>query len=232
MPNLKELSTHAQASPIAFVLMWIAAVLSACSGRPVAGRGATSGTGGPTSTGSGGSSPESSASATGSVNGMQLLTVTITGQGDVSDSPGGFSCGSGTCTSLLRTGTAVALRAVPASGQSFTGWGGACAGTGSCAITVDGNTLVTAAFSGAAGQDTLTVTVGGDGSGSVTSSPAGIHCTSGSTAGCSHSFGPNVGSVTLTATPSATSSFAGWSNGTCDNGGNYSTTCPIDVQQY
>ena len=56
---------------------------------------------------------------------------------------------------------------------------------------------------------TLSVTKSGSGSGSV-SSPVGIAC--GST--CSASIAPDT-SVTLTATPSTGSTFAGWSGGVC-----------------
>jgi hypothetical protein len=60
----------------------------------------------------------------------------------------------------------------------------------------------------------LTVTLSGSGSGSVTSSPAGIDC--GST--CAASF-PLGSQVTLTAVPAAGSSFAGWSGGGCSGTG-------------
>jgi PKD repeat protein len=65
----------------------------------------------------------------------------------------------------------------------------------------------------------LTVSKGGPGSGTVTSSPAGISC--GST--CSTSFFTGTG-VTLTAAPVANSSFAGWSGGGCSGTGNCSVT--------
>ena len=54
---------------------------------------------------------------------------------------------------------------------------------------------------------TLSVTKTGSGSGTVTSSPAGINCGG----DCSHSYNEGT-SVTLTATPAAGSSFAGWSD--------------------
>ena len=60
----------------------------------------------------------------------------------------------------------------------------------------------------------LTVTKAGDGSGSVTSTPAGIDC--GTT--CSKSF-PISSSVTLVAEPEEGSMFAGWS-GACSGTGN------------
>jgi len=64
----------------------------------------------------------------------------------------------------------------------------------------------------------LTVTKAGTGSGTVTSSPAGINC--GAT--CSASYA-NGTAVTLTATPAAGSAFAGWS-GSCTGTGTCSVT--------
>ena len=64
----------------------------------------------------------------------------------------------------------------------------------------------------------LTVTKSGTGSGTVTSSPAGINC--GAT--CSASYA-NGTAVTLTATPAAGSTFAGWS-GSCTGTGTCSVT--------
>jgi hypothetical protein len=66
---------------------------------------------------------------------------------------------------------------------------------------------------GSRGTQTLSVTKGGAGSGTVTSSPAGINC--GST--CSFAFASGT-AVTLTASPAAGSSFAGWS-GACSGTG-------------
>ena len=55
----------------------------------------------------------------------------------------------------------------------------------------------------------LTVNKAGNGSGTVTSNPAGIDCGN----GCSAAFAPNT-VITLTATPTAGSLFSGWS-GAC-----------------
>lgn len=57
----------------------------------------------------------------------------------------------------------------------------------------------------------LTVTFGGTGTGTVTSVPTGINCTS----TCSLAFATAT-TVTLTATPNGTSTFGGWTPGTCD----------------
>jgi len=66
----------------------------------------------------------------------------------------------------------------------------------------------------------LTVTLSGDASGTVTSSPAGINCGN----DCSESYASGTG-VTLTAAPAQGASFAGWS-GAC-TGSN--TTCTLTI---
>jgi subtilisin family serine protease len=71
-------------------------------------------------------------------------------------------------------------------------------------------------------NDTLTVGKSGTGSGSVTSSPAGINC--GAT--CSHAFADGT-PVTLTATPATGSSFAGWSGGGCSG----TSTCVVTLNE-
>ena len=63
-----------------------------------------------------------------------------------------------------------------ASRSTFTGWSGACSGTGQCSVTMDADKTVTATFNQQVQQYTLTVTKAGTGSGTVTSNPAGINC--------------------------------------------------------
>jgi hypothetical protein len=138
------------------------------------------------------------------------VTVTRPGNGfgTVTSNPAGIDCGT-TCTASYPPGTLVILDAVPAVGSTFTGWsGGACAGTGSCQITVNDATTVIANF--ALEQHTLTVNPAGNGTGTVTSSPAGINC--GATCAASFNYGQ---SVTLTASPAAGSGFTGWSGSGC-----------------
>lgn len=60
-------------------------------------------------------------------------------------------------------------------------------------------------------KQTLTIASQGDGSGNITSSPAGVTCTNGS---CTGSFAAGT-SVTLTAVPKAGSVFTGWTGGGC-----------------
>jgi uncharacterized repeat protein (TIGR01451 family) len=73
---------------------------------------------------------------------------------------------------------------------------------------------------GAATTFALTVTEGGTGTGTVTSAPAGISCPS----GCSASFASGT-AVTLTATPTNGSVFAGWGAGPCEGTG----TCTFTI---
>jgi PKD repeat protein len=132
------------------------------------------------------------------------LSVTLSGPGSVTSSPSGISC-PGDCSETYPEGTSVTLTASPSPGSTFTGWSGACSGTGSCVVTMTQARSVTATF--AVNSYLLSVTVSGPGS--VTSSPAGISCPS----DCSETYGEGT-SVTLTASPSPGSTFTGWS-GAC-----------------
>jgi len=137
------------------------------------------------------------------------LTVTRSGSGTVAGGP--INCGT-TCSANVASGTTVTLTATPATGSTFTGWGGACTGTGSCIVTMTAARSVTATFTPSGGTTyLLSVAKSGTGSGTVAGGP--INC--GST--CSASVASGT-SVTLTATPAAGSTFAGWS-GACTGTG-------------
>src|SRR5262249_51797083 len=58
------------------------------------------------------------------------------GSGTVTSSPGSINCGS-ECSGSFNSGVQVTLTATAASGSTFAGWSGACAGTGSCVVTMD-----------------------------------------------------------------------------------------------
>jgi hypothetical protein len=135
--------------------------------------------------------------------GNASLTVSVTGSGTVSSNPAGISCPS-TCSHVFTGATQVTLTPTPAGGWAFGSWSGACSGSGSCTVAMNGAESVTATFV----QD-VTLSVSVTGSGSVTSSPTGINCPS----TCSASFAPGT-QVTLTATPADGSGFEGWS-GAC-----------------
>ena len=94
------------------------------------------------------------------MNGAQSVTATFnanpvsytltvakagTGTGTVTSSPAGISCGAD-CSESYLSGTVVTLTAAAASGSTFSGWSGACSGTGTCRVTVNAATSVTATF--------------------------------------------------------------------------------------
>jgi hypothetical protein len=136
------------------------------------------------------------------------------GAGTVTSSPAGIDCGMD-CTETYDEGTVVTLTASPSTGSGFTGWaGGGCTGPStSCVVSITAAATVTATFT--LDQYTLTVARNGAGTGTVTSNPAGINCGT----DCDQAYNYNT-SVVLTAVPSGTSAFLGWSGacmgtGTC-----------------
>lgn len=138
------------------------------------------------------------------------ITVALmgTGTGTVTSTPKGINCSNTSttgCTSTFPANTQVTLTE-SAGTNFFGGWGGACTGTAGCSVVVTGAENVTATFNAG---DTLTVMTGGTGVGTVTSSPAGISCTSGSTTGCSASFAPGT-AVSLSETATLPNVFSGW----------------------
>lgn len=125
------------------------------------------------------------------------LTVRTSGLGAVGSNPLG--------TTFVQ-GTAVALTATPAAGNTFTGWAGACSGTAlTCNVTINADTAVTATFSGGVvappPTSTYRLVVKANGKGTVTSNPALTTFNAGAL-------------VTLTAVPAAGTPFVGWT-GAC-----------------
>jgi M6 family metalloprotease-like protein len=76
------------------------------------------------------------------------LSVSKNGSGTVSSSPAGISCGA-SCGADFSSGASVTLSAAPDAGWTFSGWGGACSGTGSCLVSMTSDKTVTAAFTAA-----------------------------------------------------------------------------------
>ena len=67
------------------------------------------------------------------------------GSGSVRSSPAGIRCGAD-CSEAYPPGTLVRLGAFPRNGSTFTGWSGACSGTGVCSVTMNAAKAVTATF--------------------------------------------------------------------------------------
>lgn len=81
----------------------------------------------------------------------RTLTVSRSGSGTgtVTSAPAGITCGTD-CTQAYTYGTRVTLTASAASGSVFGGWsGGGCTGTGTCSVTLNAATGVTATFNAA-----------------------------------------------------------------------------------
>jgi hypothetical protein len=114
-----------------------------------------------------------------------------------SPSSGGSVAGGGN----YAAGTQVTATATPNSGWEFSSWSGACAGTGSCVVTVDSSKTVTANFIQMQ-YYTLTASAVPPKGGSVTG-------------GGSYAAGTQV---TVTATPNSGYAFTGWS-GACSRTG-------------
>src|SRR5208337_4679198 len=126
---------------------------------------------------------------------VYLLAVSKAGSGTVTSTDGNINCGSA-CSYTYLSGTSVTLTATPASGWAFTGWSGACTGTGTCMVNMTQDQSVSATF-----VQLFQLTVSVTGSGTVTSSDGNINCST----SCSHNY-PSGTSITLTATP-----VSGWS---------------------
>ncbi|MGZ8414501.1 MAG: InlB B-repeat-containing protein, partial [Gemmatirosa sp.] len=168
-----------------------------------------------------------------------LRTLSVGGAGDgagtITGAPGGIACtvganAAGSCSAQLLDGTTVTLTATPASGSTFVDWSGDCAGaTGStCTLTV--SEALRGASARFARPQGLTVNVAGTGEGSVSAAVGGstIACVrrAGETTGACSATAPFNTVVTLTATPDANSTFAGWT-GACSGTG----PCTVTVDQ-
>lgn len=152
----------------------------------------------------------------------QSLSVSVSGGGSLRSQPAGIDCGS-TCTAAFGNGSSVTLTPVPAAGQVFAEWGGACVNAGAtCTLSMTESRSASARFAAAPVQ-TAVLRVTLSGSGTVRSNPLGIDC--GST--CQANF-ESGSSVTLTATPAAGQRFTGWA-GACSAAG--AEVCTLVLNQ-
>jgi len=139
------------------------------------------------------------------------VTDTGTGTGTVVSSPPGINCGSG-CNAKFPYDTEVTLTANPDMNSGFSGWSGACSGSGNCVLNGKENASVTATFRTTAYA--LTVDLPGNGSGIVNSTPAGIACPP----TCTANYVPGS-QVSLTSTSGSNAYFVGWGGSCVGTGG-------------
>jgi hypothetical protein len=145
-----------------------------------------------------------------------VITKDGTGSGTVSSTPTGIACGD-TCTASFTDGTMVTLTAEPAADSLFTGWSGACSGDATtCDVTLSAAASVTATFT----KKTYTVTFKTAGAGTGGIHGGDVDCTDTCTKTVEHGT-----MLSLTATPTGLSVFAGW-GGACVNP---TGTCNVTV---
>jgi YVTN family beta-propeller protein len=151
-----------------------------------------------------------------------MLTLTTVGSGTITANPSPVG-------GTYGAGTVVALTAAPAAGSQFSGWSGACSGTGACSVTMDAAKSVTATFTTTPPppvQFTLTLTTVG--SGSIAPQPAPLAAAANALIAQSAPVAGryNAGTVvTLTPVPAAGFQFSGWS-GACTGSG---STCSVTM---
>lgn len=153
------------------------------------------------------------------------LTVTMVGPtgGTITSSTGDACSTSGVstaCTFRVPQGTTVRLSINAGAGVRFTGYSGACSGTGVCDIAMTEAKAVTATFESR--NSTVQFALSGTGGGTI-SSDAGVSCSIAEGQGSrTCSFQIESGRrVTLSAQATSGSSFAGWS-GVCSGTGSCS----------
>jgi len=142
-----------------------------------------------------------------SASASQTLTVTPAGSGTgtVTSSPAGIECGA-TCAAGFADNTVVILTGAPGPKTAAVVWAG-CKSVNledQCEVTMSAAKAVTATFNLI--QRQLKVTKGGTGSGTITSTPAGIEC--GATCSASYVLGT---AVTLSAVSASNSLPVAWS---------------------
>jgi uncharacterized repeat protein (TIGR01451 family) len=154
------------------------------------------------------------------------VSINPANSGSVSSEPAGIDCPT-SCSATFATGAVVTLFSSPSTGFASAGWntgnapGANCPGvTETCNVTMNFSQSIIANFAASAPAGNGIIQVlnpnPGNGTGTVTSVPAGISCPP----TCSFSFPANT-PVTLTATATAANNsvFAGWLGAFCSSSG-------------
>jgi len=139
-----------------------------------------------------------------------VVTEIGAGAGTVVSLPAGIACGE-TCMSEFEAGTEVELSASAEPGSEFREWRGDCSGAGPCRVTMEDARDISAFF--AHERPLLTLEKSGSGSGSVRGKPFAVNC--GAKCGKAEAKLYKGAVVTLVASPTTGSAFAGWSG--CDS---------------
>src|ERR1700683_4956303 len=132
------------------------------------------------------------------------------------------------CSATVKSGSVFVLTEAANGTSNFTGWSGACSGTGSCVVTMSQNQTVSPTFT--TQQNPFAVTITSNGGVTSTSNP-----TVATEINCANPLPPSVCStnfasgtqVTFTATPATGYSFSGWTAGPCN--GSPTNTCAFTV---
>jgi lysophospholipase L1-like esterase len=161
------------------------------------------------------------------------LTVDGSGNGSGTVTATGINCviadgfATGDCTEIYDENAPVTLSAIADVGSDFKGWFGACTGTGSCNLIMDGDKEVTAQFD----IETHTLLISGSGNGSGTVTATGINCVIAdgiATGDCTETYSHGT-PVTLTADADSNSTFTGWSGAGCSGSGSCVITMNSDA---
>lgn len=193
------------------------------------------------------SSSKSSVSSSLAPAGTFMLKLNKPTGGTITSNDSVINCGFGgaACDTSYTNGTEITLTAAPSSGWMFNGWNGwkgaSCSETGgegfnsignyTCKIKINKNTAVNVGFSI---YRTLTVNKSSSVSGSgmvkvgSTSKTESNECKFDVSSSC-QTYVPSGTKLTLTAVPSAGSSFAGWSGNACAVSSQDKKVCAITL---
>ncbi len=149
------------------------------------------------------------------------------GTGIVTSSPDGIFCGPACNYDLERfaENSIVTLFSQPSPDSTFSGWSGGCSGTGPCQITMDNPKDVIATYTNGLSMEYLLL-VNKNGTGTVSSIPAGIDCETGCDTAVSKF--PAGTQIELTAIAPVGQTFSGWS-GACSGQDNCQLTINSDT---